>query len=177
VALGAELWSSKPLSKFYFDTDLTKRSLAPVHVALSNRGSSTLYLKVAQMRLTASNADQPLTAVPFEEVTDRLHRKSVGPAIAWGLLGLVTLFFAFIFTPMGSAMAIAQTASVNDRLKQDVWTKILKDAELPPGHEVRGVVFFQAPPGVTRLQDVRLICPVTSDVSQQTLELSVAFTS
>ncbi len=177
VALGAELWFSKPLSKLYFDTDLTKRSLAPVHVAVSNRGSSTVRFKVVQMRLTASDVDQPLSPVPFEEVTDRVHRKSVGPAIAWGLLGLVTLIFAFIFTPMGSAMAISQTASVNERLKQDIWHKTLKDAELSPGQEIRGVVFFQMPPDVTRLQGVRLICPVTTDVSQQTLELSVALTS
>lgn len=160
VFLGAELWFSKPLSKLYFDTNLTKRSLAPVHVAVVNQGTSPVRLTMAQMRLTASNVNQPLSPVPFDEVTDRLHRKSVGPAIAWGLVGLVTLILAFLFVPMGSALAISQTASVNERLKQDIWNKLLKDAELSQGQEARGVVFFEIPEGVKRLEDARFICPV-----------------
>ena len=38
VAVGAELWNSKEQSQFYFDTNLTKRGLVPVYVALVNHG-------------------------------------------------------------------------------------------------------------------------------------------
>ncbi len=156
LALGAELWYSKAKSKLYFDTNLTRRALAPVHVALVNRGSSPVKLRVAQMHLVAGNLSQPASPVSFDEAADRMRRKSVGPAIAWGILGLVTLVLAVLFVPIGSALAISQTASVNDRLKQDAWAKSLKDADLLAGQEARGVVFFEVPRGVKRLTDARL---------------------
>ena len=160
LELGAALWYSKLQTQLYFDTNLPKRRLAPVYVALKNQGSHVARLRVAKMQLAADNVSGPLSPVSFDAATDRMRRKAIGPAVVWAAIGLVTLFFALIFSPMGSALAISQTASVNDRMKQDIWTKILKDTDLSQGQEIRGVVFFDMPKGVKALEQPRLICPV-----------------
>jgi len=171
-----EQWYSSAQSRLYFDTDLTKRGLAPVYVAVTNQGSSPARVKVNNIRLIASPLDTPASPVPFDEVVERMRRKAVGPAIVWGALGLATLFFALIFTPMGSAMAISQTASVNDHVKADVWNKSFKDTELAEGQEARGVVFFDIPQEIKKLEKPCLLCPVTFDGQPLPITLEVCLT-
>lgn len=172
VTLGAELLYSKTQSKLYFDTDLTKRALVPVHVGIANRREEeTARLRVSAMRLTASNLAEPAFPVPFDEVAERMRRKSLGPAIAWGTLGLATLIFALLFVPMGSALAVSQTASVNERVTQDVWNKSLKDADLAPGGKTSGVVFFLVPKEARSLTEPRLRCVLAVGERPTELEL------
>ncbi len=173
VLVGAEQWYSKPLSKLYFDTNLTKRGVVPVHVVVENQGETPIKLRVAQLRLAAQDFAEPLAPISFDESAERMRRKSAGPAVAWGVLGLATLFFAFIFVPIGSALAISQTSSVNERLKQDIWNKSLKDADVPAGGTARGVVFFAVPDDVERLAEPRLVCSMTIGEASMPLQFEV----
>ena len=173
VTLGAELWYSQEQSKLYFDTNLTKRGLAPVYVAFVNHGKLMVKLRLSELRLSASNLSRPVIPIQFSDAADRMRRKSVGPAIVWGVLGLATLILAFIFVPIGSALAISQTSSVNERLKQDVWNKSLKDADLTEGQEARGVVFFEVPGEVRRLSEPHLLCSLTVGDQTQPIRLDI----
>lgn len=171
--LAAESLSVKSLSKLYFDTNLIKRNLVPLYVVVANHSQQAISLRVARMRLLADHLNDPAIPVPFDEVSERMSRKSLGPAIAWGALGLVTLIFAIIFVPMGSALAIAQTASVNERLKQDVWVKSFKDSDLPDGQETRGVVFFDVDNTRGHLSNPRLLCPISIQGQPQERSIEV----
>lgn len=142
---------TKEDGKRVFDRDdLNRKGLVPVFLSITNFGTSALTVRSVSLVDPQGNVSKQLSAT---EAAESVKKSVVGRAVGWLILT----------GGIGAIASAAHSASVNEKIVNDLTEKQFKMNPIPSKDTRTGYVYFEVPEKTTSLDGFKLVLEVEAD--------------
>lgn len=163
--ISIEEFVSEKKSRQAFDADVGPYGILPILLKAENNG--TQIFKIQENAISAYIDGQSLRLIGGEKAaSEGANSEYAGKALAWTVAAGP---FAIFLWPVTIGASAAHTASVNRRIEQHFESLRWNDALLKPNQTAAGFLYFEAPAGVKRLENLRLEIKPSEENSGKTL--------
>ena len=147
-------------SKDYFDKNLIDKGVVAVYLNILNIAGDVEFVNST---LLVQPGNKELVLLSMEQVYKEVRREYVGKAAFW-------MLFAYVGTPISAA----HTKIVNNRIEEDIQTKILKLGNIKSKESTQGFLWFKLPDDAME-QNVRLILKLTFKRNDKLIVKNLSF--
>jgi len=167
--ISIEEFASEKKSRQAFDADVAPYGILPILLKVENNGTQTF--KIQEYAISAYADSQSLQLIGGEKAAgEAANSEYGGKALGWTVAAGP---FAILLWPVTIGASAAHTASVNRRIEQHFESLRWNDALLKPNQTAAGFLYFKAPAGVKRLENLRLEVKPSEEISGKILTFNL----
>jgi len=136
---------SKEDAKRVFDRDdLARKGFVPIYITITNLSPNSYTLSKIYLKSSDGKVFSQLDA---NKAADSVKKGVVGRAVGWLILA----------GPIGAGVSAAHSASVNEKIFQDLVNKQFKASTINARDIVSGYLYFEVPENTESLDGYRLV--------------------